>query len=361
MIGRLLLIMSLLMVLPSCGEDVAYRIKGDLENLKDEKLYAVFENANSQEVDTVVCEKPGEFLIEKKSGDFEQVTILWGDKRNWVTAFLEKGKEVHISGDALYPTLLQVKGGKLNNELTDLYKDHAELWREQADLFRGLDAPEVSSIEKSDLMARIANVNLQIDETVMAYITEHPDREASLVLMQSYYMNQEHIRYLDKALEIVAEAFPDNPRYKELKDYSIRSKRAMPGSEAPDFSVKNIYGKKISLSTIKDKELLLVFTAPWADIFHAKQMPMEAFVDDFSKDYEIVMITLDTEPEDVRDLLSHSKVQWNLVTDSASQTSQLLDLYNVSSLPRIFLIDKEHKIKAKADSGEEMRKQLLKE
>ena len=125
--------------------------------------------------------------------------------------------------------------------------------------------------------------------------------------------------------------------------------------------MKNIYGKKISLSTIKDKELLLVFTAPWADIFHAKQMPMEAFVDDFSKDYEIVMITLDTEPEDVRDLLSHSKVQWNLVTDSASQTSQLLDLYNVSSLPRIFLIDKEHKIKAKADSGEEMRKQLLKE
>lgn len=358
MIGRLLLIMSLLIGFSSCGDDVAYRIKGNLENLKDEKLYAVFENANSQEVDTIVCEKPGEFLIEKKSGDFEQVTLLWGDKKCWVTAFLEKGKEIHISGDALYPILLQVKGGKLNNDLTDLHKKHAELWREQVDLFRGLEAPGVSSIEKADLMARIANVNLQIDETVMAYITEHPDDEASLVLMQSYYMNSEHIRYLDKALKIVS-ANPDNSRYKELMDYSIRSKRAMPGSAAPDFSVKNVYGESISLNTIKDKELLLIFTAPWADIFFAKQMSMETFADDFSKNYEIVMVTLDTEPKDVRDLLNHSKVRWNLVTDSAGQASQLLDLYNVSSLPRIFLIDKGHTIKAKADSGEEMRKKLL--
>ncbi len=358
MIGKLLLIMSLLIGLSACGDDVAYRIKGNLENLKDEKIYAVFENANSQDIDTVSCEKPGEFKIEKKTGDFDQVTFLWNKKHDWFTVFLEKGKEIHISGDALYPQLLQIKGGKINHDLTEMHKNNAELFREQTDLCRSLEAPEISSIEKADVMARIANVNLQIDEAVMSYITDHPERKASLVLTQQYFMNPEHWRYLDKALTTLSSSLTPDPLYKELSEYNTRLKRTIPGSKAPAFSVKNIYGKRIALKDIKDKEILLLFTAPWTDIYLSKQILIETFSTDFSKDYEIIIVSLDTDPQQVRKLVSKSKIHWNIVTDSASQASQLLDLYNVSSLPRYFLIDKEHNIKVKTDSGEEIRKKI---
>ena len=92
MIGKLLLIMSLLIGLSACGDDVAYRIKGNLENLKDEKIYAVFENANSQDIDTVSCEKPGEFKLEKKTGDFDQVTFLWNKSTIGLRYFWKKGR-----------------------------------------------------------------------------------------------------------------------------------------------------------------------------------------------------------------------------------------------------------------------------
>ncbi len=358
MIRKLLQILSFLAVLSSCGDDVDFRIKGNMENLKDEKIYAVFENSNGQDIDTVICEKPGEFIIEKKAGDFERVTLLWNDKRSWVIVFLEKGKNVHISGNALYPELLQVKGGKLNEALCEMYKGSANIWRERTDLLRSLDTPGISSIDRSDIMARIANVNLQIDETIIAYIKKHPDKNVSLILAQLYYMNPDHIRYLDMALDATNPFFAENPMYKDLQEYSNRHKRADIGSYAPDFSIKNIYGEIVSLDSLKAKDILLVFMDSWADIYSTKKDVLESFTNEFSDNYEVVMLSLDTEPKEVRNLIGKSTDHWNLVVDSAGQSSQLLDLYNISSLPRFFLIDKEHKIKEITDSESELRKKI---
>ena len=36
-----------------------YRIEGELSNLEDQTVYAVFEKDNYKVVDTVVCTKPG--------------------------------------------------------------------------------------------------------------------------------------------------------------------------------------------------------------------------------------------------------------------------------------------------------------
>ena len=78
MIRRLLLVVGIIVSLSSCGGDIAYRIEGKLTNLEDQTLYAVFENEDIKVVDTVTCGKPGEFLIEKKQGDFREVTIFFG-------------------------------------------------------------------------------------------------------------------------------------------------------------------------------------------------------------------------------------------------------------------------------------------
>ena len=53
-------------------------------------------------------------------------------------------------------------------------------------------------------------------------------------------------------------------------------------------------------------------------------------------------------------------IGWNLVTDSAGQAAMLVDLYNVSALPRCFLIDEEGKIILKTDNGVEIKQTLEK-
>jgi alkyl hydroperoxide reductase subunit AhpC len=61
---------------------------------------------------------------------------------------------------------------------------------------------------------------------------------------------------------------------------------------------------------------------------------------------------------ELRKLLANDSIPWNLVTDSAGQATRLVDLYNVSALPRCFLIDEEGKIILKTENGAEVRRIL---
>ena len=62
-----------------------------------------------------------------------------------------------------------------------------------------------------------------------------------------------------------------------------------------------------------------------------------------SKKLSILLISLDNDQKQVRNALKNDSIRWNLVTDSAGQATNLIDLYNVSALPRCFLIDEEVK------------------
>ena len=87
-------------------------LKGNFLIWKIKTVYAVFEKDNYKVVDTVACTKPGQFQIDQHEAGFHCVTIFFADKEHWVTAYLEKGEKVTITGDADYPAMLRVKGGR---------------------------------------------------------------------------------------------------------------------------------------------------------------------------------------------------------------------------------------------------------
>lgn len=111
MIKKLAFILGWMIALSSCGKDYAFRIEGNISDLEDQTVYAVFEKDNQKVVDTVVCEKPGRFRIDQKEPGFYSVTLFFENREYWVTAYLEPDAVVRISGEARSPLLLQVKGG----------------------------------------------------------------------------------------------------------------------------------------------------------------------------------------------------------------------------------------------------------
>ena len=74
----------------------------------------------------------------------------------------------------------------------------------------------------------------------------------------------------------------------------------------------------------------------------------------------MLLISLDEDSKEVRQVLAKDSIAWNLVTDSAGQATMLVDLYNVSALPRCFLIDEEGKIVLRTDNGVEIQQTLEK-
>lgn len=89
------------------------------------------------------------------------------------------------------------------------------------------------------------------------------------------------------------------------------------GAEAPDFSVRNIYGNTVSLDSFPQKYLLLTFTAPWCDMCQTEDLYLDKVAMKYPKDQlDILLVSLDDNPDNVRDVLKKDSIAWNLVTDS---------------------------------------------
>lgn len=363
MIKRLLQFFGIILLLSSCGNDGAYRVEGKLANLEDETLYAVFENDNYKVVDTVICEKPGQFSLKRSEGDFHTVTLFFDNKKHWTTAYLMPGEKVTISGDALYPSLLQVKGGRVNDQLNSFRKSVTPLLKEQADLINILNKKDNhnNTIEETDIPSRLTNVNHTLTERAQAYIQDHPEEEASAVLLQYYFMNPDDTRKMDELLAVLSPKISNFYLIRKLQDYSAKAQRTSLGAEAPGFNVKNVYGEPVSLDSFPQRYLLLAFTAPWCDMCQTEDLFLDKVAMKYPKEkVDMLLVSLDDDSREVRKLLAKDSIDWNLVTDSAGQATMLVDLYNVNALPRCFLIDEEGKIIMKTDNGMEIEQTLEK-
>jgi peroxiredoxin len=341
---------------------MAYRIEGKLDNLENQTIYIVFESENQSVTDTVVCEKPGQFKAGQPQKGFNQATLFFENKSSWFTVYLEPDVKVTVTGDVRYPVLLQAKGGELNNKLSAIRKKMTSLLKEQTDLFAGLSrSNETTPADRNEMSSKLTNVNHQLSEMALVYIQEHPSEQVSVVLIQIFFVDPDDTRKLDELLIALDPELRNFYLVKELEQYSVRAKRTALGAEAPDFSVKNIYGRPVALDSFPDKYVLLTFTAPWCDMCRTDDLYLNEIEKLYSKDdLEQLLISLDDDMAGVHQLLEKDSIRWNLVTDSAGQAALLIDLYNVTALPRCFLIDEEGKIILKTESGIEVKQTLEK-
>ncbi|MDH6356423.1 TlpA disulfide reductase family protein [Parabacteroides sp. PF5-9] len=359
MIKKVVWFVGLILCLLSCGKDYAYRVEGKLSNLEDQTIFVIFEREDYNLIDTVICEKPGQFVVKQTEEGFNSVTILYDNKTQWFTAYLKPGDNIIISGDANYPLLFQVKGGKINEKLSAVRKELAPLLKDLTEQTAFLHRKGINTVEETEIASRISNINLQLSEDVMKYIKDNPDEEASVVLIKMFFAEPDDTRKMDELLAMLDPELKNFYLVNELEQYSIRAKRITLGAEAPDFSLKNVYGNTVNLSSFPDKYLLLAFTAPWCDMCQTEDLLLDKVAMQYPKDkVDILLISLDDNQRQVRDMLAKDSIQWNLVTDSAGQATMMLELYNVSALPRCFLIDEEGKIILKTDNGIEIKQSL---
>lgn len=353
-------IIAVLLGFTACSDKVAYQIEGKIFNLKDPTIYVVFENESGKLIDTLTCKTDGKFEIKEKEGNYNTATLFLENRTQWSTIFLEKGKKVKISGDAQYTNLFHIKGGSdINGKLSDMRNASINLWKEQSDLIRKIEKSASNPIEESDLMAKLTNVNHQLEEQAVTYIKKHPDEAVSLALIQYFFTNPDDTREVDELLALISSDLREHYIYKSLEEYSERAKRTSIGAEAPTFKVKNLHGKEVNLANISGRYILLAFSAPWCEM----EKPGEPYLNQIaakylSEDLNMIVITLDENSDKVRHLVKKDSIQWNLVTDSAGQASALIDLYNVSELPSCYLIDQDKKILLKTENNLEIRDTL---
>lgn len=111
------------------------------------------------------------------------------------------------------------------------------------------------------------------------------------------------------------------------------------GQKAPNFTLKDINGNSVSLSSFKGKVILLNFWATWCPPCRA-EIPSMNKLNDILKKKGLVILAVSTDRAvvDVKDFLKKTPVNFTVLVDYNLNVSR--SLYKVFMMPTTFLIDK---------------------
>ena len=350
----LLYFLFLSLIIISCNDDSnSYTINGQIQGLTDPSdLYLVTSNDSVTHIDTLQAVN-GKFKFKGNSNIPQPIIIYMENGSVWFTIWVQNNEKISITGDVNYPELIQVKGGEINNLLTEFKNSNKESIKERGELrdkiisnSKHLD--ELSTeLNEVQFTSQIKNIDQILKNKAEDFVEAHPTSIASLILIQDYILDFENSSAIEPYLALISEEAKETNLYQKLKDFSIKDQQTRTGSKAPDFNVIDIKNDTITLGTFREKYLLLTFAASWCTFCEPDYQDLITIKKNFSKnDLDILTISLDENKEDWEELAKRKEITWTQVNDNAGWASDMVSLYNVSEIPCNYLIDKEGKIVA---------------
>lgn len=109
-------------------------------------------------------------------------------------------------------------------------------------------------------------------------------------------------------------------------------------SRAPDFALRDMTGKNVTLSAFKGKVVLLNFWATWCPPCRAEMPSLnKLYQEKKSRGFEVIAISTDRSLSSVKDFLEKNKVSFPVLFDGDRTAAKV---YRVFSMPTTFLIDR---------------------
>ncbi len=113
---------------------------------------------------------------------------------------------------------------------------------------------------------------------------------------------------------------------------------------APDFTLIDLEGNRVTLSDFRGKVVFINFWATWCPPCRAEMPEIEAIHQDY-KDKDVVVIGIDLyeSENEVRQYVQQGGYSWTFVLDT---TGEVTVNYGVTAIPTSFFVDKEGVIRA---------------
>lgn len=114
---------------------------------------------------------------------------------------------------------------------------------------------------------------------------------------------------------------------------------AAAGASAPDFTLLDLNGKKVSLAEYRGKAVVLNFWATTCGPCKAEMPSLNSLYLEFrNKGLSVVAVSVDTSEKPVRAFISEKNLAFTVLMDKDKEV--FFDSYAVMGLPTTFLIDR---------------------
>jgi peroxiredoxin len=286
----------------------------------------------------------------------EMVFLTTPGKRERASFYLENS-EITISGHLDSLSKVKVTGSKTQNEYSTFSKE--------IEAFRG----NFESISKDMMTARqskdtiqIAQIQKEIDVIISKvkaiqknFIKNNPQSYATPVILQSL-LSALSSAEIESIINAMDPGVARTPVALQIKERISALKLVDLGQKAPDFTLNDVKGNPVSLSSkIGTKLLLIDFWAAWCGPCRRENPNVVKVYNQFKGNgFDILGVSLDRNKEEWISAIAKDNLPWTQVSDLLFWNSPIAKLYAVNSIPANFLLDQDGKIVAKNIRGDEL-------
>ncbi|OFX27685.1 MAG: hypothetical protein A2033_04865 [Bacteroidetes bacterium GWA2_31_9] len=364
----------------SCTKKSGFTISGKLENGADKTIYLdELTTTGIEPSDSAKIGTDGSFEISGITSE-PKFFILRFTMNNFITLIVDSLSEIEVTGDAnnLLSTY-NVAGSNDSKLVMEIDKkvntSIAKVDSLTKTFHESQNSPDADTI-KAQLDAEYQRILEENRRFNLDFINKNKNSLASLKALYQKIGNNSLInpysdyQFFNQVDSAIGLTYPNSKHSKALHANLLEVRKAVEaenankqninsGSEAPEISLPNPDGKTINLSDFRGKIVLLDFWASWCKPCRAENPNLVANYKKYSKKgFEIFQVSLDKTKQEWVNAISKDNLIWIHVSDLQYWNSPAAKLYNVSSIPANFLIDKDGKIIASNLRGEELGNKL---
>ena len=343
------------------GND-GYVIEGKLFGDYHGKVYLVSEKGIRGDltlIDSCEVEK-GRYTFTGGNVEISSMHFIQSNTGKITPFFLENG---HISIEGQATDFYNAKiGGTLNNEILHYYNLRLryvqDSMRAAITIARMREGRQDEATEKAEYKQRYQYMlerRLAIEKDLVLRYPEQPFAPLMLMFELAYNISLDELKQLRKQL---SPELADHPYVRAVDEY-IRSQDFKVGSEAYDFILPDLNGRKISLEDYRGKYVLLDFWASWCGPCRREMPAVVALYKNYrGKNFEIIGISLDKKASDWKKAVSEMQMKWPQVSDLEGWNSEVALKYNIHAIPATVLLNPQGRVEVLNLRGEKLEEKI---
>ena len=325
-------------------------------------------------VDTASLDAQGRY--DFRVSDVGRTPVLYhlvaGGER--IPLFIAGGDRIVVNAVGSIVRNYTVEGSEESESLRRFYQPFVTGAQQLDRIAVRFAAADLSEAERQELLKSYTEEYYRIRREQLRFIIENQSSLAAVYALyqrlpgdQNLFNGDSDVVYYRTVAEALAERYPESPYLTALKgeiermDARIGLASQITEANFPDLELTDIYGKKIRLSSLAGKVVLLDFWSAELGNNNALNAELKQTYEKYADaevPFEVYQVAVDTSKPLWISAVQEQRLPWISVSDLRGRNSPALGVYNVRKLPANFLIDKEGAIVAKDIYGRSLDEKL---